>query len=100
MSQFIYVNGRVEHSKSLTTQDESAKSGSHGDTVIATAVAYMTVEEASLGRRNVNRRPEAPIGSMAARLAAYDSQRLGTDSDWDDDDFDLHEQLSALRSLR
>lgn len=38
-SQYIYLNGKIEHSASLTTDDESAKGQSHGDRVIGYGVA-------------------------------------------------------------
>lgn len=94
--QYIFVNGKVEHSKSLTTQDESAKGQSHGDTVIAAALGYMTIPDIRVVQRYRESTAEPPMGSMAWRLKQYDRSILGDRDDWDDEDFELSRELDEL----
>lgn len=80
--QYIYKDGRVVHSRSIKTQDDSSKGQAHGDRVIAAALAW----HAAKGRvpdTHVDKEKfqETPRGSMAYRLQEHDKEREAQLSD-------------------
>lgn len=68
--QYVYKDGKVVHSRSIKTQDDSAKGQSHGDRVIAAAIAWHAVQERppSEHPKIEEIRDTAPVGSMAWRF--------------------------------
>ena len=84
--QYVYKDGKVVHSRSVKTQDDSSKGQEHGDRVIAAALAWHGV----LDRPPVTKAPsdeirdDAPIGSMARRFLDHERRlKQLTDTGWD-----------------
>ena len=84
--QYVYKDGKVVHSRSVKTQDDSSKGQAHGDRVIAAALAWHGV----LDRPPVTKAPsdeirdDAPIGSMARRFLDHERRlKQLTDTGWD-----------------
>jgi hypothetical protein len=96
LPQYVYLNGKVEHSRSMTTQDESAKGLAHGDTVIALALAYLTIPDVRVMQPHKDKKAEPPIGSMAWRMKRYDGEKLASQGRWDDEDYQLEGELERL----
>jgi hypothetical protein len=80
--QYIYKDGKIVHSRSAKTQDDSAKGESHGDRVIAAAVA-LEVSKDRAARKPDDIKRKAPYGSMAYRMEQYEAeQRLKEADPW------------------
>ena len=79
--EYIYQNGKVVHSKSIKTQDDSSKGTAHGDRVIAAALAWHATKDRPV--RPVEKKEfeeEIPYGSMAWRLKHH-QDRLALQKD-------------------
>ena len=68
--EYIYQNGKVVHSKSINTKDDSAKGQAHGDRVIAAAIAWHAVKDRPKTKvvKDLEFEDEIPYGSMAWRF--------------------------------
>ena len=72
--QYVYKDGKVVHSRSVKTQDDSSKGQAHGDRVIAAALAWHgAVDRPADTTVQTDEFLEAPRGSMAYRLKEYDA---------------------------
>jgi len=78
--QFVFVNGKVYHVAELNTDDDSAMGAAHGDTVMASAIADLTLPEVERKRPNRNRKKEFDQKSMGWRLQQYDRERESEES--------------------
>jgi hypothetical protein len=83
--QYIYKQGRVVHSRSVRTQDHSAKGQAHGDRVIAAAIAWHASKDrpavSSVDREEFEE--EIPYGCMAWRFQQQDKrQKALSNGDW------------------
>ena len=83
--QYIYKQGRVVHSRSVRTQDHSAKGQAHGDRVIAAAIAWHASKDrpaiSAVDRQDVDE--EIPYGCMAWRMQEHDKrQKALSNGDW------------------
>lgn len=84
--QYVYKDGKVVHSRSIKTRDDSAKGQSHGDRVIAAAIAWHAVKDRPpSGVPEVEEfRKEIPPGSMAWRYKQHDDKiKSSADTGWD-----------------
>lgn len=79
--QYVYINGKIEHSAALKTKDDSSRGSAHGDRVIAACVA----RQCMLDRPHVNfsEMTQAfhsgpgsapPPDTMAARMRDYQQE--------------------------
>tara|TARA_R100001594_G_scaffold506_1_gene1947 strand:+ start:1500 stop:3332 length:1833 start_codon:yes stop_codon:yes gene_type:complete len=71
--QYVYKDGRVVHSRSVRTIDDSSKGQAHGDRVIAAALAWHAVKDRPSEPKE-EYRSEIPIGSMAWRFKERESR--------------------------
>ena len=83
--QYVYKQGRVVHSRSVRTQDHSAKGQAHGDRVIAAAIAWHAAKDrpavSSADREEFEE--EIPYGCMAWRFQQQDKrQKALSNGDW------------------
>ena len=83
--QYVYKQGRVVHSRSVRTQDHSAKGQAHGDRVIAAAIAWHASKDrpavSSADREEFEE--EIPHGCMAWRFQQQDKrQKALSNGDW------------------
>jgi hypothetical protein len=83
--QYVYKQGRVVHSRSVRTQDHSAKGQAHGDRVIAAAIAWHAAKDrpavSSVDREEFEE--EIPYGCMAWRFQQQDKrQKALSKGDW------------------
>lgn len=84
--QYVYLNGKIEHSASLTTEDSSSRGKAHGDRVIAFGVVlqcaldrpglYQGLKDLGGGETR-----EPPIGTMAHRMRIYAEEDSKRDAD-------------------
>jgi hypothetical protein len=84
--QYIYKDGKVVHSRSIKTRDDSAKGQSHGDRVIAAAIAWHAVKDRppSAVPEVEEFRKEIPPGSMAWRYKEHEDRiKSFADTGWD-----------------
>ena len=66
--EYVYgANGGVEHSKSKSKSDPSGAGASHGDRVIADALAWKCIEGFGKGKKE-SELPKAPYGSLQWRI--------------------------------
>ena len=73
--QYVYKDGKVVHSRSVKTQDDSSKGQAHGDRVIAAALAwYGCVDRPPESKVDAEQNDQIPYGSMAWRLKKYDDK--------------------------
>jgi len=73
--QYVYKDGKVVHSRSVKTQDDSSKGQAHGDRVIAAALAwYGCVDRPPENKADAEEFDQIPYGSMAWRLKKYDDK--------------------------
>lgn len=80
--QYVYKDGKIVHSRSVRTQDDSAKNESHGDRVIAAAVA-LEVSKDRKAKKPEEIKRVAPYGSMAWRFQQYElEERLARNDPW------------------
>lgn len=74
--QYVYKQGKVVHSRSVKTQDDSAKGQAHGDRVIAAAIAWHATKDRP-ARKPVERdafEEDLPYGCMAWRLKEHEDR--------------------------
>lgn len=84
--QYVYKDGKVVHSKSVRTQDDSSKGQAHGDRVIAAALAWYGVVDRPAEKRDENEEiiKNPPIGTMAYRMREYEErQRQLVSTGWE-----------------
>jgi hypothetical protein len=80
--QYIYKDGKVVHSRSIKTQDDSSKGQAHGDRVIAAALAWHGARDRPADTTvQTDEFSEAPRGSMAYRLKEYDAMVASESND-------------------
>lgn len=71
--QYVYKDGRVVHSRSVKTQDDSSKGQAHGDRVIAAALAWHgSIDRPANTKIDKEEFEQIPYGSMAWRLKKHD----------------------------
>lgn len=91
--QYVYLNGKIEHAASLTTEDSSSRGKAHGDRVIAFGVVLQCAadrpniaaqsELAMRGYGERARMSQPPANTMAYRMKlAEEEHRSGDDTDW------------------
>ena len=81
--QYVYKDGRVVHSRSVRTIDDSSKGQAHGDRVIAAALAWHAVKDRPPAPKEEYRQ-EIPVGSMAWRFKAKEDKLAKLNNDgWD-----------------
>ena len=101
--QYVYLNGKIEHAASLTTEDSSSRGKAHGDRVIAFGVVLQCAADrpnlsaqSEMAMRGYGERPrmsQPPSNTMAYRMKlANDEDRQGSD--------DLDWRESVLESMR
>jgi len=74
--QYVYKDGKVVHSRSVKTQDDSSKGQSHGDRVIAAALAWHGIKDRPAIKKNEEETTEeVPYGCMAWRLQEHESRK-------------------------
>ena len=78
--QYVYKDGRVVHSRSVRTIDDSSKGQAHGDRVISAALAWHGVKDRP-SRPKEEYREEVPIGSMAWRFQEREKNLTKINSD-------------------
>ena len=80
--QYVYKDGKVVHSRSVKTQDDSSKGQAHGDRVRAAAICWHAVRERPpLPVDREFGEEEAPHGSIAWRLKERKQRRAAFYSD-------------------
>tara|TARA_B100000519_G_scaffold199699_1_gene211443 strand:+ start:1669 stop:3501 length:1833 start_codon:yes stop_codon:yes gene_type:complete len=74
--EYVYQNGKVVHSKSVNTKDDSAKGQAHGDRVIAAALAWHAAKDRPMAKPvEVGAFEEdLPYGSMAWRIKLHEDR--------------------------
>ncbi len=80
--QYIYLNGKIEHASSLTTDDDSSKGKSHGDRVMGFGVAvecfldrnFTAHVKAGAAKGSEIVSGKIPPDSMAARFRQYERE--------------------------
>ena len=71
--QYVYKDGKVVHSRSVKTQDDSSKGQAHGDRVIAAALAWHgSIDRPANTKIDKEEFEQIPYGSMAWRLKRHD----------------------------
>tara|TARA_R100000808_G_C2151465_1_gene160504 strand:- start:3154 stop:4674 length:1521 start_codon:yes stop_codon:yes gene_type:complete len=81
--QYVYKDGRVVHSRSVRTIDDSSKGQAHGDRVISAAIAWHAVKDRPSQPKEESNH-EVPFGSMAWRFKERDKKLTKINSDgWD-----------------
>jgi len=82
--QYVYKEGKIVHSRSVKTQDDSSKGQSHGDRVIAAAIAWHAVGDRPAEVKAEEFVKDLPYGSMAWRLKEHENKlQLTKDDGWD-----------------
>ena len=66
--QYVYKEGKIVHSRSIKTQDDSSKGQAHGDRVIAAALAWHGSKDRPAEKKSEEYTQDIPYGSMAWRL--------------------------------
>lgn len=84
LGEYRFHNGKVVHSRSLVTDDESSRGAAHGDRVISMAVAWMAVADRPQGKV-ASKRQNAPYGSMLQRMEEYERSLAVLEDPWDTD---------------
>ena len=72
--QYVYKDGRVVHSRSVRTQDDSSKGQAHGDRVIAAALAWHAAKDRPATKDDVEEftlNKDTPQFTMAHRINTY-----------------------------
>jgi hypothetical protein len=73
--QYVYKDGKVVHSRSVKTQDDSSKGQAHGDRVIAAALAWHGMKDRPATSDPREDKPEdIPYGSMAWRFREHEAR--------------------------
>tara|TARA_R110000824_G_scaffold28356_4_gene95412 strand:- start:9 stop:1841 length:1833 start_codon:yes stop_codon:yes gene_type:complete len=81
--QYVYKDGRVVHSRSVRTIDDSSKGQAHGDRVISAALAWHAVKDRPSAPRE-EQRYDVPLGSMAWRFKEREDRLAKINKDgWD-----------------
>jgi hypothetical protein len=81
--QYIYKDGKVVHSRSVRTRDDSAKGQAHGDRVIAAALAWHGVKDRPASpKAEETFTEEIPHGSMAWRFQQELDRTAYLKDDW------------------
>tara|TARA_R110000824_G_scaffold32222_1_gene104179 strand:+ start:947 stop:2782 length:1836 start_codon:yes stop_codon:yes gene_type:complete len=82
--QYIYKDGKVVHSRSVRTRDDSSKGQAHGDRVIAAALAWHGIKDRpATAKTEETFTEEIPSGSMAWRfLEAEDRLAMQQNDGW------------------
>ena len=81
--QYVYKDGRVVHSRSVRTIEDSSKGQADGDRVIAAALAWHAVKDRPTAPKGEFIQ-EAPIGSMAWRFKEKEAKLAKLNKDgWD-----------------
>lgn len=83
-SQYVWKNGKIVHSTSVSTDDESAMGDAHGDRVIAAAMALKCMKDRPAKEPTPETGP-APYGSLAWRIQENERRLVAARSefDWD-----------------
>ena len=91
-SQYVNINGKIEHAGSLMTDDESSKGKAHGDRVIALGVGCQLVLDrpdafvyAANKHGGGDPKKNPPMGTMAYRMQQYaieDAENRRTPDGW------------------
>ena len=82
--QYVYKEGRIVHSRSVKTQDDSSKGQAHGDRVIAAALAWHAVKDRPPEIKAEEFSQVIPHGSMAWRLKQHsEKMELVKEDGWD-----------------
>ena len=80
--QYVYKDGKVVHSRSVKTQDDSSKGQAHGDRVIAAALAWHgSVDRPIDTTIDKEEFEQIPYGSMAWRLKKHDELEASKTND-------------------
>ena len=81
--QYVYKDGRVVHSRSVRTIDDSSEGQAHGDRVISAAIAWHAVKDRPT-QPKAETSPDIPVGSMAWRFKEKEDKLAKLNSDgWD-----------------
>jgi len=81
--QYIYKDGKVVHSRSIRTRDDSAKGQAHGDRVIAAALAWHGIKDRPVAPKSEETfTEEIPQGSMAWRFQQEDDRTSDLKDEW------------------
>lgn len=83
--QYVRVNGKIEHALAINTEDDSSKGMSHGDRVIACAVALQGSLDRPIDQTEVEKYSgEPPVNTMASRQKDYENSLQEKELDvWD-----------------
>jgi hypothetical protein len=65
--QYVWKDGKPVHDRTINTEDESNKGKSHGDRVVAQALAYVALRDRPFGGAE-KKKDEIPINCMARRI--------------------------------
>lgn len=82
--QYVWKDGKPVHDRTINTEDESNKGKSHGDRVVAMALAYVGMRDRPFGG-SAKPKKEIPFNCMARRIERENEQlaMAGTsDSRW------------------
>lgn len=84
--QWVHLAGKIQHIVAARTKDDASRGKSHGDRVVALAVALQGVRDrpAISGSLKEQLTQEAPAYSMAARQKDFDDSRRAAEHIWDD----------------
>lgn len=86
--QYVYLNGKIEHAASLTTEDSSSKGKAHGDRVIAFGVVLQcALDRPGLFQKTFGHDDESPRepppDTMAHRMQIHaEEQARQENDDW------------------
>ena len=81
MKQFVYKDSQIVHTKSKNAEDDAEKGQTHGDRVIAAAVAWMAAKDSPTPTKEPKPR-EAPYGSMAYRMEQWEKEERNKLDPW------------------
>jgi hypothetical protein len=81
-TQYVRIDGNIEHVQAKRTSQDASKGEAHGDRVVAICMALQGAKDRPMKVRSEVKR-EIPPYSMAARMEAWDRQK-NRDRDWDD----------------
>jgi hypothetical protein len=87
--QYVWMQGKIEHARSKSTDDQAARGRAHGDRVVAMGLAWLAKQDrgpAVKSEPNESQIPDyAPQGCMARRMAERDIEERETtfsESNW------------------
>ena len=82
--QYVYKEGKIVHSRSVKTQDDSSKGQAHGDRVIAASLAWHATKDRIPEKKSEDLNHKIPFGSMAWRMQEHENKlELVKDDGWD-----------------